>query len=76
MPGIPPDSDGLAEKLARLHLRLFPRPFSNHATECIGIVGEEPAYVASKVCQLQWTDLRMRDKHSYPARVSRVVFDV
>ena len=40
MPGIPPDSDRLAEKLARLHLRLFPRPLSNHATECIGIVGE------------------------------------
>ena len=40
MPGIPPDSDRLAEKLARLHLRLFPRPFSNHATEWSGIVGE------------------------------------
>ena len=59
MPGIPPDSDRLAEKLARLHLRLFPRPFSNHATECIGIVGVGTSVclllVASKVCQLQWT---------------------
>ena len=42
MPGIPPpDCDRLAEKLALLHLRLFPRPFSSHATECSGIVGEE-----------------------------------
>ena len=40
MPGIPPDCDRLVEKLALLHLRLFPRPFSNHATECSGIVGE------------------------------------
>ena len=40
MPGIPLDCDRLAEKLALLHLRLFPRPFSSHATECIGIVGE------------------------------------
>ena len=28
VPGIPPDCDRLAEKLALLHLRLFPRPFS------------------------------------------------
>ena len=42
MPGIPPDCDRLAEKLALLHLRLFPRPFlSSHATECSRIVGEE-----------------------------------
>ena len=41
MPGIPPDCDRLAEKLALLHLRLFPRPLSSHATECSGIVGEE-----------------------------------
>ena len=34
MPGIPPVCDRLAEKLAPLHLRLFPRPFSSHATEC------------------------------------------
>ena len=40
MPGIPPDCDRLAEKLALLHLRLFPRPYSSHATECRGIVGE------------------------------------
>ena len=40
MPGIPPDCDCLAEKLTLLHLRLFPRPFSSHATECSGIVGE------------------------------------
>ena len=40
MPGIPLDCDRLAEKLALLHLRLFLRPFSSHATECIGIVGE------------------------------------
>ena len=40
MPGIPPDCDRLVEKLALLHLRLFPRPFSSHATECNGIVGE------------------------------------
>ena len=40
MPGIPPDCDRLAEKLALLHLRLFPRPYSRHATECRGIVGE------------------------------------
>ena len=40
MPGIPPDCDRLAEKLALLYLRLFPRPYSSHATECIGIVGE------------------------------------
>ena len=40
MLGIPPDCDRLAEKLALLHLRLFPRPFSSHATECSGIVGE------------------------------------
>ena len=45
VPGIPPDCDR-AEKLALLHLRLFPRPFSNHATET--------TYVASKVCQLEW----------------------
>ena len=41
MPGIPPDCDRLVEKLALLHLRLFPRPFSSHATECSGIVGED-----------------------------------
>ena len=41
MPGIPPDCDRLAKKLALLHLRLFPRPFSIHAMECSGIVGEE-----------------------------------
>ena len=40
MPEIPPDCDRLAEKLALLHLRLFPRPYSSHATECRGIVGE------------------------------------
>ena len=40
MPGIPHDCDRLAEKLVLLHLRMFPRPFSSHATECIGIVGE------------------------------------
>ena len=40
MPGIPPDCDRLAEKLALLHLRLFPRPFSSHVTKCSGIVGE------------------------------------
>ena len=40
MPGIPPDCDRLAKKLALLHIKLFPRPFSNHATECSGIVGE------------------------------------
>ena len=34
-------TDRLAEKLALLHWRLFPRPFSSHATECSGIVGEE-----------------------------------
>ena len=27
IPGIPPDCDRLAEKLALLHLRLFPWPF-------------------------------------------------
>ena len=41
MPGIQPDCDRLAEKLALLYLRLFPRPFSSHATGCSGIVGEE-----------------------------------
>ena len=40
MPEIPPDCDRLAEKLALLHLRLFPRPYSSHATECRVIVGE------------------------------------
>ena len=40
VPGIPPDCDRVAEKLARLHLRLFPLPFSNHTTECSGIVAE------------------------------------
>ena len=34
--GIPPDCDGLAEKLALLHLRLFTRHFSKHATVCSG----------------------------------------
>ena len=38
--GIPPDCDRLAEKLALLHLRLFPGPFSNHATVCSGGVRE------------------------------------
>ena len=37
---IPPDCDRLAEKLALLHLRLFPQPFSNHAMVCSGGVGE------------------------------------
>ena len=41
MPGIPPDCDRLAEKLALLHLRLFPQPFASCATECSGIVGEK-----------------------------------
>ena len=40
VPGIPPDCDRLA-KLVLLHLRLFPWPFSSHATECNGIDGEE-----------------------------------
>ena len=35
--GIPPDCDCLAETLALLHLRLFPQPFSNHATVCSGV---------------------------------------
>ena len=47
MPGIPPDCDRLA-KLALLHLRLFPRPFSSHATECSGIVGEETSVCCFK----------------------------
>ena len=38
--GFHPDCDRLAEKLALLHLRLFPRPFSSHAMECRGIVGQ------------------------------------
>ena len=48
VPGIPPGCDRLAEKLALLHLRLFPRPFSSHATECSGIVGEE-----TSVCRFE-----------------------
>ena len=52
--GIPPDCDRLAEKLALSHLRLFPRSFSNHATECKGGVGVGTAYVTSKVCQIEW----------------------
>ena len=53
---IPPDCDRLAEKLALLHLKRFPRPFSNHAMECNRGIGEgtrEPAYVLSKGCQLK-----------------------
>ena len=41
----------LAEKLALVAFRLFPRPLWFHAIECCGAVGREPAYVASKVCQ-------------------------
>ena len=53
--GNPPDCDRLAEKLALLHFRLFPRPLANHATGCSGGVrGGEPSYVASKVCQREW----------------------
>ena len=50
--GIPPDGVRLAEKLALVVFRLFPRPLWFHATECCGAVGREPACVASKVCQL------------------------
>ena len=39
MPGIPPDCNRLVEKLAPLHLRLFPWPFSRHATECSRLIG-------------------------------------
>ena len=38
--GILPGCDRLAEKLALLHLRLFPRPLQNHPTMCSGKVGE------------------------------------
>ena len=41
-------TDRQAEKLALLHLRLFPRPFSSHATECSGIVG-----VGTSVCRFK-----------------------
>ena len=50
--GIPPDGVRLAEKLALVAFRLFPRPLWYHATEWCGAVGREPACVASKVCQL------------------------
>ena len=49
MLGIPPNYDRLAEKLALLHLRLFPRLFSSHATECSGIVGEETSVCRFKI---------------------------
>ena len=48
MPVIPPDCDRQVEKLALLHLRLFPRPFSSHAIECSGIVG-----VGTSVCRFK-----------------------
>ena len=50
--GIPPDCVRLAERLALVAFRLFPRPLWFHATEWCWAVGREPACVASKVCQL------------------------
>ena len=50
VPGIPPDGDRLAEKLALLHLRLFPRPFSNHATECSRAVGDWNQHMSLQKC--------------------------
>ena len=58
VPGIPHDCDRLAEKLALLHLRLFPLPFSSHATECIGILGEGTSVCCFKSVPTSviWTD--------------------
>ena len=49
MLGIPPNCARLAEKSALLHLRLFPRLFSSHATECSGIVGDETSVCRFKI---------------------------
>ena len=70
MPGIPPDCDHLAEKLALLHLRLFPRPFSNHATEYSGIEGEETSVCRFKSVSTQW-NLADRLAHARQTRVSK-----
>ena len=41
-------------KLALLHLRLFPDPFQIMQRSVAEKWEREPAYVASKVCQLEW----------------------
>ena len=67
VPGIPPDCDRVAEKLALLHLRLFPRPHSSHATECIGIVGE-----GTSVCRFKSvpTSVNLADRLAHPRQTS------
>ena len=70
--GIPPDCVRLAEKLALVAFRLFPRPLWFDATEYCGAVGREPACVASKVCQLCDCEDRLSAcaaRYSPPARV-------
>ena len=53
-----------------LHLRLFPRPFSNHATECSGIVGEETSICRFKSVPTQW-NLADRLAHARQTGVSK-----
>ena len=71
MPGIPPDCDHLAEKLALLHLRLFPQPFSNHATECSGAVGDGNQRMSLQKCANS-SDCRpisaYATRHAYPSQ--------
>ena len=50
--GILPDCGRLAEKLALVALRLFPRPLLFNATECCRGVGEETRVFCFKMCQL------------------------
>ena len=82
MPGNPHDCDRLAEKLALLHFRLFPRPFSSHATECIGIIGEgtslchfksvPTSVIADWLVHVRQTPILVEIGLSYPI-LSRVV---
>ena len=70
MSGIQPDCDRLVEKLALLHLRLFPRPFSSHATGWSGIVAE-----GTSVCRFKSVPTSViadRLAHGRQTRVSRV----
>ena len=62
VPGIPPDCDRLAEKLALLHIRLFPRPFSTHATgnrvlHMLDVVADNGITAAFRLARPHWNNM-------------------